>query len=428
VGTGLAYAAAGVATLLAALLPRLLNRAPISMPMVFVGAGIAVFALFPGVPTPDPIRFETATVHLTELVVIISLMGAGLSLDRPIGWRRWASTWRLLAITMPLSVVVVALLGGWLLGLGAAAAVLLGAALAPTDPVLASEVQVAEPSDDEESEDEARFALTSEAGLNDGLAFPFTYAAVTMAAVGAAPGGWLAEWVAIDLLWRIGAGIVMGIAVGWLLRAVFFSRPAERIGLAERAEGFVALTGILLAYGAAELVEGYGFIAVFVCACTVRAAERAHGRHQVLHAYVETLERLLTVVVLLLVGGAVARGVLADVGWSEITVAAAILLVLRPVSGWLALLGGATGRRERSVIAFFGVRGIGSLYYMAYGLSQADIPGAEQLWRVTLLVVVGSVLVHGVTAGPVMGWLDRSRRAAARAEHGTEKKAPVTAT
>ena len=427
-GTGLAYAAAGVATLLAALLPRLLNRAPISMPMIFVGSGIAAFALFPQAPMPDPIRYETATVHLTEVVVIVSLMGAGLALDRPVGWRRWASTWRLLAITMPLSVLAVVVLGSWLLGLGVAAATLLAAALAPTDPVLASEVQVAEPTDDEDSEDEARFALTSEAGLNDGLAFPFTYAAVAMAAAGTAPGGWLAEWVAVDVLWRVSAGVVMGIAVGWALRTVFFSRRAEVAGLAERTEGFIALTCILLAYGAAELIEGYGFIAVFVCACTVRAAERAHGRHQVLHAYVEMLERLLTVVVLLLVGGAVSRGILAGVGWAEIAFAAVLLLVIRPAAGWLALLGGRTGRRERSAIAFFGVRGIGSLYYMAYGLSQADIPGAEQLWRLTVLVVIGSVLVHGITAGPTMGWLDRRRRTAARAVHGTEEKAPVTAT
>jgi NhaP-type Na+/H+ or K+/H+ antiporter len=423
---GWVYAAGGVATLLAALLPRLLNRAPLSMPMVFVGAGIVAFALFDNLPAPDPVRHETIAVHLTELVVIVSLMGAGLSLDRPIGRRTWASTWRLLGIAMPVSILVAALLGSWLLGLGAAAALLLAAALAPTDPVLASEVQVAEPTDDEQSEDEARFALTSEAGLNDGLAFPFVYAAVAMATAGAAPGGWLLEWFAVDVLWRIGAGVALGIGTGWLVRLLFFSRGAERIGLAERAEGFIALTAILLAYGVTELAEGYGFVAVFVCACTVRSAERAHGRHRTLHAYVEHLERLLTVLLLLLVGGAVSRGILADIGWAEITYAAILLLLVRPLVGWLALLGGATGRRERSVIAFFGVRGIGSIYYIGYGLSQVDLPGAERLWAVTVLVVVASVLVHGVTAGPAMFWLDRRRAAKARKVHGTEEKAPVT--
>jgi len=134
------YALAGTAALLAALLPRLLRRAPVSEPMIVTAIGITVFALADGLPTPDPMAHETVAVHLTEVCVIVSLLGAGLALDRPIGWRRWASTWRLLAITMPVAIALTALLGGWLLGLGAAAAVLLAATLAPTDPVLASEV------------------------------------------------------------------------------------------------------------------------------------------------------------------------------------------------------------------------------------------------------------------------------------------------
>ncbi|MCA0143631.1 cation:proton antiporter [Blastococcus sp. LR1] len=424
--TGAAYAAAGAATLLAALLPRLVSRAPLSMPMVFVGLGVLTFAVLPDLPAPDPIAHGTATAHLTELVVIVSLMGAGLALDRPLGWRAWGSTWRLLAVTMPVTVLATAFLGSWLLGLGAAAAILLGAALAPTDPVLATEVQVGEPTDDEESEDEARFALTSEAGLNDGLAFPFTYAAIAVATAGLAPAGWLGEWLALDVAWRTAAGVGAGAAMGWVLRTLFFSRSAERAHLAERAEGFVALSGIFLAYGVAELIEGYGFIAVFVCALTIRAAERTHDRHQVLHAQVEQLERLLTVVLLLLVGGAVARGILAGVGWREFVLAAVFLLVVRPLAGQLAFLGSSTGSRERWVVSFFGVRGIGSLYYLAYGLSQADIPGAEQLWRVTVLVVVGSVVLHGATAGPVIHWLDRQRERRARAVHGSEEQAPVT--
>ena len=424
--TGLAYTGAGLAALLAALLPRLLDRRPLSLPIVFVALGVVLFALVEELPSPDPVRHETLTLHLTELVVIISLLGAGLALDRPVGWRAWGTTWRLLSVTMLLTVLAVALLGGWLLGLGAAAAVLLAAALAPTDPVLATEVQVGEPTEDCDSEDEARFALTSEAGLNDGMAFPFTYAAIAIAAAGAAPGGWLLEWLAVDVLWRTAAGLAVGAACGWLLRVLFFSRPAERAGLAERAEGFVVLTAVLLTYGVTELVGGYGFVAVFVCACTVRAAERAHGRHQVLHAHVEQLERFLTVVVLVLVGGALARGILADVGWAEVVLAALVLLVVRPLAGWLGLARGRTGRGERWVIAFFGVRGIGSLYYLAYGLSEADIPGGERLWAVTVLVVVGSVVVHGVTAGPVMHLLDRRRAARARATTGTAAAAPVT--
>ncbi|MFC0681094.1 cation:proton antiporter [Lysobacter korlensis] len=413
-GPAAVFAAVGVATLGAALLPRLLGRAPLSMPMVFLAAGVVGFALVPSLPDPDPTEHVEVAVHLTEVCVIISLMGAGLALNRKPGWRSWSSTWRLLAITMPLSMLLVGVLGWAALGLGVAGAVLLAAALAPTDPVLASEVQVNEPmTDSEQDDDEARFALTSEAGLNDGLAFPFTYAAIAISLVGAAPSAWLPEWLAVDVLWRLGIGLLAGLAVGWLLGRLFFSRVGERLNLTS-TEGFVALAATFLAYGAAELAEGYGFVAVFVCACTVRAAEREHGYHAVMHQFVEQIERLLTVAVLVLLGGAISRGLFADIGWAEILIALAFLLVIRPLSGLIGLAGGKTGSRERMVIAFFGVRGVGSLYYVAYALQNGDFPGGERLFAIVSLVVVGSVLIHGVGATPVMRRLDRARRQRAR--------------
>ena len=409
-GAAALFAAVGLATLAAALLPRVLGRAPISMPMVFLAAGALAFTLLPGLPNPSPLEHHAATLHLTEVCVLVSLMGAGLALNRPVGWRTWSSTWRLLALTMPLSMLAVGLLGWSALGLGAASALLLGAALAPTDPVLATEVQVSEPvAHPDAADDEARFALTSEAGLNDGLAFPFTYAAIAISVAGLAPGGWLQHWVLVDVLWRLAIGVLAGVAIGWVLGRLFFSTIADRLKLTEQAEGFVALAGTFLAYGAAELAEGYGFIAVFVCACTIRQQEREHGYHGVLHKFVEQIERLLTVTVVVLLAGAVARGLLSDVGWAEIGLAAAVLLVIRPLTGWIGLTPGKTGPRERTVIAFFGVRGVGSLFYIAYALEHGDFPGAERLWAVAALVVVGSILVHGIAATPVMAALDRRR-------------------
>lgn len=414
-GPGGLFAALGLATLAAALLPRLLGRAPVSMPMVFLAAGFVGFSVLPGLPDPDPLKHGTITEHLTEVCVIVSLMGAGLALNRPLGWRRWSTTWRLLAIAMPLSMLAVGVIGWAALGLGAASAMLLAAALAPTDPVLATEVQVSEPvTDAEAADDEARFALTSEAGLNDGLAFPFTYAAIAMSAVGAAPGGWFPEWFLVDVVWRVALGILTGLAVGWVLGRVFFSSVSERLGLTEKAEGFVALAATFLAYGAAELAEGYGFIAVFVCACTVRTAEREHGYHAVLHKFVEQVERLLTVAVVVLLGGAVARGLLDQVGWPEVLLAAAFLLVIRPLCAWFALTPGKTGPGERAVIAFFGVRGVGTLYYVAYALEHGAFPGEGRLWGVAALVVVGSIVIHGAGATPVMAALDRRRARAAK--------------
>ncbi len=424
----LLYTGAGLATLAAALLPRLLDRAPISMPMLFLGAGALTFSVVEPLPDPDPNRHGTAFLHLTEICVIISLMGAGLALNRAVSLRGWASTWRLLAVTMPLSMLAVGVLGWSALGLGVASSVLLAAALAPTDPVLASEVQVAEPAENPDSdEDEARFALTSEAGLNDGLAFPFTYAAIAISVAGAAPSGWLPHWLAVDVLWRLACGLVIGVGVGWLLGKLFFSAPSDKLRLAEHAEGFVAFAATFLAYGIAELAGGYGFVAVFVCACTIRAAERHHGYHQVLHRHVEQAERMLTVLIVFLLGGAATTGLLAGTTWRDIAVAAVILLLIRPLAGWIGLLVGKTGPRERAVIAFFGVRGVGSLFYVTYALQEGQFSDRGTVWRITGLVIIGSILVHGLSASPAMWLLDRKRQRRARALHGDAGNAPHTA-
>lgn len=401
------------------------------MPMVFLGSGLLAFSIIPELPNPDPMAHGELVTHLTEVCVIISLMGAGLALDRPFGRLRWSTTWRMLAVAMPLSILGLTLLGLWLLGLSLAAAVLIAATLAPTDPVLASEVRVGEPADqkeDADKEDEVRFGLTSEAGLNDGLAFPFVYLAIALSVVGTSPDAWFPQWFGVDVLWRIGVGLVLGFAAGKVFARIFFSTRHESVRLSNHSEGFVALAATFLAYGVTEMVEGYGFIAVFVCAVTIRAAEHTHGYHRILHTYVEQLERLLTVVILVLLGGAIARGLLAGIGWPEVALAAMFLLLVRPLAGWLGLLGGTTGPRERIAISFFGIRGIGSLYYLAYALGKGEFGGqASQLWALVGLVVAASVVLHGATTAPVMNWLDRLRVEKAVEKFGDEGEAPRTA-
>jgi len=409
----LAFAVVGVGALLASLLPRLLDGRPFSLPIVFLSLGLLLGAL-PFLPIDaDPAGNATFIEHLTEVVVIISIMGAGLGLDRKVGWRRWRNTWRLLAVAMPVTIVAVGLLGWWGLGLAPAAAALLGAVLAPTDPVLAGEVQVGEPASDqddtEQQEDEVRFSLTSEAGLNDALAFPFVYFAITMAERGTQVQDWFGRWFAVDVVYRLSVGMLGGLAVGWLLGRLFFSSRRHVLRLAEHREGFVALAATFLAYGVIELVQGYGFVAVFVAAVTIRSSERFHGYHQVLHGFVEQIERLLTVLVLLLLGAALADGLLAEIGWQSFALAAVVLLVVRPAAAGLSLIGASGTRAERAAIAFFGVRGIGSVYYLAYGLSSADYAEQGRLYGVVGLVIVGSVLLHGVTAGPIMRRMDLGR-------------------
>jgi NhaP-type Na+/H+ or K+/H+ antiporter len=405
----LAFAVAGVGALLAGLLPRLLEARPLSMPIAFLGLGMLIFALPLDLPTPDPLAHPGIAEHLTEVGVIVALMGAGLKLDRPLGWRRWSSTWRLLAVAMPVTILGVAVLGWWWAGLAPAAALLLGSALAPTDPVLASDVQVGEPTEDEDSEDEVRFALTSEAGLNDALAFPFVYAAIFMAARGTDPTGWLGRWLSVEVAYKLLVGAALGIGTGWLLGRLFFRASSDSVRLAKHSEGFVALAATFFAYGLAELAGGYGFLAVFVCAVFIRNSERTHEYHQVLHDFAEQVERLLTVLLLLLFGGAVVGGLLAPLTWSAAAVGIALLLLIRPLAAWVSLRGAPGSRGEHAVIAFFGIRGIGSFYYLAYATAETDVPGSDLVWAVTGLVVIVSVVVHGIAATPVMQRLDRRR-------------------
>lgn len=419
------YLILGVALLLAVVLPLALSRYALSAPLILVVVG-AVIGLLPfdkyGI---DPISQQGFTEHLTELTVIIALMGVGLALDRPLSllrprtWRGWSLAWRLLLIAMPLSIAGVALLGWWVMGLAPAAALLLGAALAPTDPVLASDVQVGGPSvgenDDEiEESDHVRFALTSEAGLNDGLAFPFVYAAILMAGAGPVT-EWAWKWVGFYVVAKIVIGVLVGVAAGWLLGKIAFRSRRESLAVAKRGEPLLALALMLAAYGLAEVAQGYGFLAVFAAAMTLRSRERSHHYHEQMHSMIERLEQIFTLMVLLLLGIALTNGLLKSLSWQGMLVALALVFLVRPLAGWVALRLFA-GREpitgpERWAIAVFGVRGVGSVYYLAYAEGQAVFPQLGALWSTMAFAIITSVVVHGVFATPVMKRLERYREA-----------------
>ena len=192
----------GLLIALVAWLPLALKRLPLSLPIVCIGIGAALFSLPQVTLRPLPLLYPEITERFAEFVVIIALMGAGLKIDRIFNWRQWSVTWRLVAVTMPLSILAITLLAGWTMGLPWAIALLLAASLAPTDPVLAADVQVGPPKTGEE--DEVRFGLTSEAGLNDGFAFPFVHLAVVLAAVAGTNQPWFFEWLGYRVLWEIG--------------------------------------------------------------------------------------------------------------------------------------------------------------------------------------------------------------------------------
>jgi sodium/hydrogen antiporter len=404
----------GLLILCVAWLPALVRGFPLSLPIGCVLLGFALFSI-PGTgPDPNLLEHPHLAERLTELTVIVALMGAGLKLNRPLGWRRWATTWRLLGLAMPLSIAAIALLGSGLLGLTAGSALLLGAALAPTDPVLASSVQVGPPQEPEE--DEVRFALTSEAGLNDGLAFPFVHLAIAVALHGTGLGTWTWEWLGVAVLWKIAGGIGFGLLVGQALGYVIF-HYVERSPSLEAGDALVAFGITLLAYGVAELAHAYGFLAVFVTALTLRRQERSHHYRARLHEFSEQLERLLMMVLLVLFGGALAGGLLAPLTWGAAAVGLLCLLVVRPLAGLVALAGSGLRFDERAAISFFGIRGVGSFYYLAYGYNTEAFGVLDLVFALVGFVVFGSILLHGIMAAPVMAWLDRRWRAASAARY-----------
>lgn len=407
----LAQLIVGLLALSAVLVPVFLRDRLMSFPLAVLLVGLLLPLAFPSVAF-DLVEHVGLAEHLTEFAVIVALTGLGLSIDRPLSLRGWTSTWRLLAVTMPLSIIGAALLGWWILGFVPATAVLLGAVFAPTDPVLAADVQTGPPSTgdpDADEPDEVRFALTSESSLNDGLAFPFTNLAIAM--VGGMTAAAWTEFLLVDVAWKLAGGV----AIGWLVGRVL-GRVTLRLvrGVDARtgiAPALLTLGFTLVAYAVAELAHTYGFLAVFVAALMVRRAERTHHVHDTLHQGVEQLELLALSVVTLLLGATIADGLWQSVTPAMVGVALLLLVVVRPLAGWAGLVGSTSLQRpERWVVAVFGIRGLGSLYYLAHGLHEAPFAGAEEVWAVTAVIVVLSLVLHGVGAGPAMAWLDSRRR------------------
>ena len=415
------YAVAGVAFLGLTVLPLLCrDRVLVSVPTIYVAVG-ALLGWW-GLPFISPFtsKLTLAVVeHATELIVIVSIAGAGLSVDRPMGRKSWHHTWMLLGVAMPLTILGLVGLGVWWAGLPLASAVLLGACLAPTDPVLASSVQVDEPTEGEE--DDVRVSLTTEAGLNDGLAFPFVYLALAMAAA-AGGGGYLAEqglgqgrwwwsWVGWDVGYRLAAGVIVGWLVGYLLSKFIFGKWGDAQQGGKNA-GLVLLAGTFLSYGLTEALDGYGFLAVFVSARAsrwfAREAEEGEERYTKMpHHFSDQFEKVLLALLLLWLGGWVGNGALADTRWPEVAVAAALIFLIRPAAGWLSLRPTAGSRLDHWSIASLGIRGLGSVFYLAYAMSHGEFRQIEAVWRIGLWAILISVVVHGIAAPRLMQKLEQ---------------------
>lgn len=401
--------ALGLLVLLTAWLPLVVRRLALSLPIVAVALGIAM-SYIPGTERYAGRLFRDALLeHLTEFVILIALMGraahrAAILMDEmerhfpPPHHRDAAHDWD---DDSPLHA-----LAGTAVGISASRRGRVG----PSDPVLAADVQVGPPGEEEGSE--VRFNLISAAGLNDGLAFPFVALAVGLTAT-SVESLWK-DWLLIDVIWKIGCGGLVGYIAGRVFGWLTFKLP--RLKLSKTGDGLVAVGVTLVSYGATELAHGYGFVAVFIAAMTLRATDRGHDFHSAMAEFSEQIERVLMVIVLVIFGGAIASGVLTALRWEDAIAGAAMLPLIRPITGWIALLSIPLPAAVRALIAFFGIRGLGTSYYMAYAMNRTSFDAAPRLWALASVVVLSSVVLHGVTATPVMNWVDR-RRHTHRKEH-----------
>jgi NhaP-type Na+/H+ or K+/H+ antiporter len=390
----------GLAALGMAWMPYLAKRTKVSYAIFYVLFGVILYSLLgKHLPPADPIKYQDFTLHLTELVVIVSIMGTGLKIDQPFSFKTWRSPFRLISITMLLCIGSMMLLGNMVLGFSLGSALLLGAVLAPTDPVLAGDVQVEPPLEGEK--ENVRFSLTAEAGMNDGMAFPFTWLAVAVSMAAVSKNLDLTSWIGYDLLYRIIAGVAVGYGMGRLLAYFVFYLPGKR-NFVVISDGFVGVATTLMVYGLTELLHGYGFIAVFVTAITLRNFEINHKFHKYLHEFTDQVERILVAIVLILFGGSLVSGILNALTWPMVGVAILFLFIVRPLSALIGLIGIKLHIKEKLAISFFGIRGIGSFFYLAFGLAQYSFTYGKEIWSLVSFIILLSIIIHGLSANVVM--------------------------
>ncbi|WP_416172319.1 cation:proton antiporter [Actimicrobium sp. CCC2.4] len=409
-----------------ALMESLLHKLPFSPAMLYLPVGYALGPGGIGLIDLDPVRHAGALTLVTEIALLISLFTVGLKLRLPLSDRRWWMPVRLGTLTMLVTIGLLTAVGVFLLGLSLGPAILLAAIIAPTDPVLASDVQVQDPRD----HDRLRFSLSGEGGMNDGTTFPFVMIGLGLMGVPMA-----ARFTGVSAIGMVLWGIAAGLLCGWLVgrrvgRLVLYLR--QRRQLAMGMEEFLTLGLIALSFGIAELIHGIGFVAVFATGVAMRRIEHkasgveadvtlsdqaidAANMTETVLGFNQQLERLAEFVVVLLLGI-----LLSGYGISQegMLVAVLLLVVIRPVAVNLALLGATVTRSQRLLLSWFGIRGIGSLYYLMFALQYVASVNlgsrmvSERFVPLVLTVLAVSIVVHGMSSTPLMQWYRRRRRSA----------------
>ena len=404
----LAMIVLGVAILGVTWLPNLLKNKPLSYPIIYVVLGFLLYKM-PIIKMPDPLPHLNSfvSVHLTEFCVIVSLAGVGLKIDSPLNWKSWKHLFQFLVLAMLLSIGLFSGLSWWIGGFSLAAAVLLGAVLAPTDPVLAADVQVGPPGEGDKNRD--KFLLTAEAGFNDGLAFPFVFMAIALSVANGNYGEVLLDWLWQDFFYKIGVAVSSGLLMGFAFREIFWQ--FQKLELTNVSDGFVSLALTLIVYGITEMLGGYGFLAVFIGALIFSKEGKHHTFKKELHNFTDQLERLLIVVILFLFGAILSAGLFDHLSVRGVVIGLIFIFVIRPVSGWISLWGSSLNKREKLLVSFFGIRGIGSLFYLAFGISHGmfEEEVSYEIWAVAAFTILVSIIVHGIMAYPATKWAQESR-------------------
>ena len=428
----LLYLLVGVLLVAVAVLASFVKRLPLSETMIYLAAGTFLGPLGLGLFSIDALAHAGLIERLAEIAVIVSLFTTGLKLRVPLRDRQWWIPFGLASGSMVLTVGMVTLVGVFGLGLPIGGAVLLGAILAPTDPVLASDVQLENVRD----RNRLRFSLTGEAGLNDGTAFPFVMLGLGLSDLHAL-GAWGWKWWAVDVVWAVCAGLAIGSLFGALIgQGVIYLRREHHEGVGR--DEFLALGLIALSYGTALLVHAYGFLAVFAAGLALRAVERRHTGKEppaedlamgaglkpdeiathpkkapahmagAVLAFNEQMERIVEVALVLVIAAALLPTYFR---LEETWFIAVLFLIIRPFAVHIGLLGQKISASERRLISWFGIRGIGSLYYLMFVVNRglpADL--AWQLASITLTTIAVSILAHGITVTPLMSWHQNRRR------------------
>ena len=391
-----------------------LARLLLSSAMIYLALGFVLGPAGLELVRLDPMRHAATLERVAEVALLVSLFSVGLRMGNvPLRDRRWVMPVRLAFVSMAITVGLIAAAGVWLLGLPLGGAVLLGAILAPTDPVLASGVKTEGGTDP----GRLRFSLAGEGGLNDGSAFPFVMLGLGLLGMhDLGSGAW--RWWMLDLLWATAAGLLIGAAVGTLVgRLVVYLRTRHELALGR--DEFLSLGLVALAYGAAQLVMASGFLAVFAAGLALQRVREpvdpdpaSTTMSDAVQGFNEQLEKLAELAIVLLVGAMLPYASLAFVSpWTVAGFVVLLFVALRPLAVLAGTHGEAMTPNQRLLTCWFGIRGIGSIYYLLFaihhGLSGAL---AQQLVTLTLLTVAASVVVHGVSVRPLMSWYLRHKR------------------